>query len=121
MLVSQLVSMEIGWLKQIENRMTKRLPMVPHGRMVTATGYMLGLFAQSDKLFRGWNADLCMRGPISPNQVFQIAIVGNIIHQEEIDLLSVLASEYGFDYFIDVNRKTGEILIRCCDTGRIRE
>lgn len=113
--------MTTGWLKQIEDRMNQRAHMVPHGRMVTAAKYMLELFAQSDKLFRGWNADLCMRIPTSPNQVFQIAMSSNMIHKEELDLLSVLATEYGFDYFIDLNQKTGEILIRCCDTGVIRE
>lgn len=101
--------------------MSLRAPMVPHGRMVTAAQYMLEMFAISDKLFRGWNADLIMRCPTSPNQVFQIQIVGNIIGKEELDLLSVLGTEYGFDYFIDFNRKTGEVLIRCCDTGVIKE
>lgn len=112
--------MTTGWLKQIDDYV-KRQSMVPHGRMVTAAKCMLELFARSDKLFRGWNADLCMRCPTSPNQVFQISMSGNMIHKEELDLLSTLSTEYGFDYFIDLNQKTGEILIRCCDTGVIKE
>ena len=112
--------MTTGWLKQIEDRMNKYPHMVPHGRMMTSTKYMLELFAQSDKLFRGWESDLQMRCPLSPNQVFQIAVGVSVIHKEELDLLSTLATEYGFDYFIDLNQKTGEILIRCCDTGVIK-
>ena len=99
-----------GWVNTIKCRVSSR-GLVPHGQMVTAVQEMLKMESRN---FRGWNADLCMRCPLSPRQVFQIKIIGKIIHQEELDMLSIIAEEYNFNYFLDF-QNSDELLIRCCE------
>jgi hypothetical protein len=98
------------WLSKIRNSESLK-NMVPTGQMVTATKIMFLTLESSDRFFRGWSADLAMRAPMTPNQVFQITITTNIIHKEELDLLSLLSNEFGFDYYIDTS--TPQTIIRC--------
>jgi len=87
--------------------------LVPGGMAITAVQMMIKAEVM---LFRGWNADLGMYSPDN-SQTFQIEVRSTTVHDKECEMLSEVAKEFEFNYYIDTismgNPKDARILIRC--------
>lgn len=87
--------------------------LVPSGTAHVAVETMI---RDEPMLFRGWNTGSGMFGP-DQAESFQVTVRSTIIHDRELETLSEVAKEFGFNYYIDAlnigNPKDPFILIRC--------